>query len=41
MGGAPARLLQRIFAGEETYMRALPAEPPPQIERDLFEGIGE
>ncbi len=41
MGGAPARLLQRIFAGDETFMRALPAEPPPQIERDLFEGIGE
>ena len=39
MGGIPARLLQRIFAGDETFMRAVPAEAPPHIERDLFEGI--
>jgi len=39
MGGPAARFLQRVFAGEETFMRAVPAEPPPQIERDLFEGI--
>lgn len=38
MGGPAARLLQRVFAGDETFMRAVPAEPPPQIERDLFEG---
>jgi hypothetical protein len=36
-----ARLFQRLFAGEETFMRAVPSEPPLHIERDLFEGIGE
>jgi LmbE family N-acetylglucosaminyl deacetylase len=39
MGGIPARLLQRIFAGDETFMCAVPAEAPPRIERDLFEGV--
>jgi LmbE family N-acetylglucosaminyl deacetylase len=33
------RLLLRWFGGSETFMRAIPAEPPPQRERDLFEGI--
>jgi len=35
---APVRFIQRLFAGEETFMRAVPAEPPPRVERDLFEG---
>ena len=34
-----ARGLQRLFAGDETFMRAEPAKPPGRIERDLFEGI--
>ncbi len=34
-----ARLLQRLFMSNETFMRAIPSEPPPQLERDLFEGI--
>jgi LmbE family N-acetylglucosaminyl deacetylase len=41
MGGALARWFQKLFAGEETFMRAVPTEPPPHIERDLFVGIGE
>jgi LmbE family N-acetylglucosaminyl deacetylase len=41
MGGTVARLFQRLFAGEETFMRAVPSEPPSRIERDLFVGIGE
>ncbi|MDE3089719.1 MAG: PIG-L family deacetylase [Chloroflexota bacterium] len=36
---APARYLQRLFAGDETFMRAVPAAPPGLRERDLFEGI--
>ncbi len=36
--GAPARILQRLIAGDETFMRAVPADPPPHTERDLFEG---
>ena len=39
MGGAPARLAMRLFSGAETYMRAIPANPPAHLERDLFEGI--
>ena len=38
---APVRWLQRLFAGDETFMRAIPSEPPARIERDLFEGISE
>lgn len=34
-----ARLLQRAFASNETYMRAFPAEPPPRTLHDLFEGV--
>ncbi len=37
----PVRWLQRLFAGDETFMRAMPVEPPARIERDLFEGIAE
>lgn len=39
MGGTLARMFQRLFANEETFMRAVPATPPAHIERDLFEGI--
>lgn len=39
MGGTLARWFQKLFASEETFMRAVPAEPPPHIEHDLFEGI--
>ncbi len=39
MGGLPARLLQRLFGASETFMRASPAEPPQNLERDLFDGI--
>ena len=39
MGGPGARFLMRLFAGDETFMRAVPAEPPQQTERDLFEGV--
>ncbi|MCL4394312.1 MAG: PIG-L family deacetylase, partial [Chloroflexi bacterium] len=39
MGGGAARLLQRLFTGDETYMRAVPAVVPIAVERDLFEGI--
>lgn len=35
----PVRWLQRLFGGDETFMRAIPVEPPARIERDLFEGI--
>ncbi len=35
----PVRWLQRLFAGSETFMRAVPAEPPRAQEHDLFEGI--
>jgi LmbE family N-acetylglucosaminyl deacetylase len=38
---APVRWLQRLFAGDETFMRAIPSEPPARIEQDLFEGISE
>lgn len=37
--GGPFQWLQRLIGGSETFMRALPAEPPPQRERDLFQGI--
>jgi LmbE family N-acetylglucosaminyl deacetylase len=39
MGGTLARWFQKLFAGEETFMRAVPAQPPPKIEHDLFEGL--
>jgi LmbE family N-acetylglucosaminyl deacetylase len=39
MGGPAARVVQRLFGGEETFMRAVPVEPPRRIERDLFEGV--
>lgn len=39
MGGTLARWFQKLFASEETFMRAVPAEPPSHIEHDLFEGI--
>ena len=39
MGGTLAQWFQKLFANEEMFMRAVPAEPPPHIERDLFEGI--
>jgi LmbE family N-acetylglucosaminyl deacetylase len=39
--GAAGRWLQRILASSESYMRAVPADPPPRIERDLFEGVEE
>ncbi len=37
--GGIGRLLQRMIAGSETYMRAIPETPPARMERDLFEGI--
>ncbi len=39
MGGRTARLFQKLFASEETFMRAIPVEPPAHVEKDLFEGI--
>jgi hypothetical protein len=33
------RWLQRLFVADETYMRAIPSEPPAAIEHDLFEGV--
>ena len=39
MGGPGVRVFMRLFAGDETFMRAVPAEPPQQTERDLFEGV--
>jgi N-acetyl-1-D-myo-inositol-2-amino-2-deoxy-alpha-D-glucopyranoside deacetylase len=33
------RWVQRLFSGGETFMRAIPAEPPARRERDLFEGV--
>jgi LmbE family N-acetylglucosaminyl deacetylase len=41
MGGTLARVFQRLLAGDESFMRAVPAEPPARIERDLFEGISQ
>ena len=41
MGGTLARWFQKIFAGEETFMRAVPEPPPSKIERNLFEGVQE
>lgn len=41
MGGAPARFAMRLFSGNETFMRAVPLEPPARIEHDLFEGVAE
>jgi len=35
----PLSGLQRLLAAEDTYMRAVPAEPPTAREHDLFEGI--
>jgi LmbE family N-acetylglucosaminyl deacetylase len=39
MGGALARWFERLFANEETFMRAHPAAPPPRLERDLFQDL--
>ena len=41
MGGMLARWFQKIFASEETFMRAFPETPPPAIERDLFDAVPE
>ncbi|KAF0111767.1 MAG: LmbE family protein [Chloroflexi bacterium] len=35
----PVRWLQRWFGRNDTFMRAIPAAPPLQMERDLFEGV--
>ncbi len=35
----PLRLAERWLGGNETFMRAVPAEPPRHLERDLFEGV--
>ena len=35
----PVRWLQHWFGGSEEFMRAIPATPPPHLERDLFEGV--
>jgi len=37
--GVLGRYLQRLFAGDETFMRAVPVEPPAHIERNLFDGV--
>ncbi len=34
----PLRWVQRLFVADETYMRAVPSEPPRQMEHDLFDG---
>ncbi|MBI5304598.1 MAG: PIG-L family deacetylase [Chloroflexi bacterium] len=39
MGGTLARVFQRLFASEETFMRAIPDAPPNLVERDLFDGV--
>lgn len=39
MGGPVARVFQRLFASDETFMRAVPTEPPAHLERDLFDGL--
>jgi len=39
MGGTLARVFSRLFASEETFMRAFPSEPPRHIEHDLFQGV--
>jgi len=36
---APMRWLQHLFASDEMFMRAIPADPPAKTERDLFEGV--
>ncbi len=35
----PVRWLQGWLGRNDTFMRAIPATPPPHMERDLFEGI--
>ncbi len=35
----PVRWLQGWLGRNDTFMRAIPAAPPPHMERDLFEGI--
>ncbi len=37
---APLRWLQRLLGADETFMRAIPSEPPSRLEHDLFEGVG-
>ena len=41
MGGGLTRWFQKLFAAEETFMRAVPESPPLKIEHDLFQGIQE
>ena len=40
-GGVPRPLrgMARWFMGNETFMRAVPSEPPKTMEYDLFDGI--
>jgi LmbE family N-acetylglucosaminyl deacetylase len=38
-GSRPVQWLSRLFGASEQFMRAVPAEPPVQMERDLFEGV--
>lgn len=43
-GGAPRgamTLATRLMDGREHFSRAVPAEPPPRMERDLFEGVAD
>lgn len=35
----PLSGIQRLLAAEETFMRAIPADPPRSREHDLFEGV--
>jgi LmbE family N-acetylglucosaminyl deacetylase len=39
MGSLPLQWLSYLFGASETYMRAIPADPPPGLEHDLFEGV--
>jgi LmbE family N-acetylglucosaminyl deacetylase len=39
MARLPVRVLFRIFGAHEQFMRAIPPERPPHVERDLFEGV--
>jgi LmbE family N-acetylglucosaminyl deacetylase len=41
MGGTLARWFQKIFASQETFMRAFPEIPPSTIEHDLFDTVSE
>ncbi|MGD0576383.1 MAG: GlcNAc-PI de-N-acetylase, partial [Anaerolineales bacterium] len=35
----PLSGLQRLLPAQETFMRAVPSEPPRSREHDLFEGV--